>query len=91
MVRKRRALRPVQPSPLAPSNTASLNSDKPVLIDWAALPSARGQVRSAKAGFGGDVAPFTLRSRPKMIDGRGTLHTSRWREAGWTFRALGRP
>ncbi|MFJ2649006.1 UDP-glucose dehydrogenase family protein [Streptomyces sp. NPDC087420] len=28
---------------------------------------------------------------PKVIDGRGTLDAARWREAGWTVRALGRP
>ncbi|MER7669765.1 UDP-glucose/GDP-mannose dehydrogenase family protein [Kitasatospora sp. NPDC096128] len=27
----------------------------------------------------------------KVIDARGTLNANRWREAGWTFRALGRP
>lgn len=27
----------------------------------------------------------------KVIDGRGTLNADRWREAGWTYRALGRP
>jgi nucleotide sugar dehydrogenase len=27
----------------------------------------------------------------KVIDGRGTLNPARWREAGWTYRALGRP
>ncbi|MGW1687629.1 UDP-glucose dehydrogenase family protein [Streptomyces albidoflavus] len=33
----------------------------------------------------------TLATTPKVIDGRGTLTADRWREAGWTFRALGRP
>ncbi|MEU4615198.1 UDP-glucose dehydrogenase family protein [Streptomyces umbrinus] len=28
---------------------------------------------------------------PNVIDGRGTLNPATWREAGWTFRALGRP
>ncbi|WP_405004518.1 UDP-glucose/GDP-mannose dehydrogenase family protein [Kitasatospora purpeofusca] len=28
---------------------------------------------------------------PRVIDARGTLNANRWREAGWTFRALGRP
>lgn len=28
---------------------------------------------------------------PKVIDARGTLNANRWRAAGWTFRALGRP
>ncbi|MEU4493043.1 UDP-glucose/GDP-mannose dehydrogenase family protein [Streptomyces sp. NPDC023998] len=28
---------------------------------------------------------------PKMIDARGTLNADRWREAGWTVSALGRP
>lgn len=27
----------------------------------------------------------------KLIDGRGTLDSERWRNAGWTYRALGRP
>ncbi|MFJ2769566.1 UDP-glucose dehydrogenase family protein [Streptomyces sp. NPDC087300] len=33
----------------------------------------------------------TLATTPKVIDGRGTLNPVTWREAGWTFRALGRP
>ncbi|WEH12192.1 UDP-glucose/GDP-mannose dehydrogenase family protein [Streptomyces sp. VNUA24] len=40
------------------------------------------------------VDPHRLAARvttPKVIDGRGTLNPARWREAGWTFRALGRP
>ncbi len=28
---------------------------------------------------------------PKVIDARGALATDRWRAAGWTFHALGRP
>ncbi|WP_405890455.1 UDP-glucose/GDP-mannose dehydrogenase family protein [Streptomyces sp. NBC_00133] len=28
---------------------------------------------------------------PKVIDARGTLNADRWREAGWTVSALGRP
>ncbi|MEU8645916.1 UDP-glucose/GDP-mannose dehydrogenase family protein [Streptomyces sp. NPDC048674] len=28
---------------------------------------------------------------PCVIDGRGTLNTDTWRDAGWTVRALGRP
>ncbi|MEV0537679.1 UDP binding domain-containing protein [Kitasatospora sp. NPDC050463] len=28
---------------------------------------------------------------PEVIDARGTLNANSWREAGWTFRALGRP
>ncbi|MEV7928283.1 UDP-glucose/GDP-mannose dehydrogenase family protein [Kitasatospora sp. NPDC088779] len=28
---------------------------------------------------------------PQVIDARGTLDAARWRAAGWTFRALGRP
>ncbi|WP_406145186.1 hypothetical protein [Streptomyces anulatus] len=38
--------------------------------------------------------PHSLAARatsPKVIDGRGTLNADTWREAGWTFRALGRP
>ncbi|MGF1431119.1 UDP-glucose dehydrogenase family protein [Kitasatospora sp. LaBMicrA B282] len=38
--------------------------------------------------------PAALRQHiavPKVIDARGTLDTDRWREAGWTLRALGRP
>ncbi|MGP4052889.1 UDP-glucose dehydrogenase family protein [Streptomyces sp. 2A115] len=40
------------------------------------------------------VDPHRLAARtttPKVIDGRGTLNPAIWREAGWTFRALGRP
>ncbi|UUU19136.1 UDP-glucose dehydrogenase family protein [Streptomyces sp. DSM 40750] len=40
------------------------------------------------------IDPHHLAARtttPKVIDGRGTLDPARWREAGWTFRALGRP
>jgi UDPglucose 6-dehydrogenase len=28
---------------------------------------------------------------PNMIDGRNALDPDRWRAAGWTYRALGRP
>ncbi|HEX7537004.1 MAG TPA: UDP-glucose 6-dehydrogenase, partial [Dermatophilaceae bacterium] len=28
---------------------------------------------------------------PTIIDGRNTLDPTRWRTAGWTYRALGRP
>lgn len=31
-----------------------------------------------------------LTTTPKVIDGRGTLNAQTWRQAGWTFRALGR-
>lgn len=40
------------------------------------------------------IAPHKLAARtatPKVIDGRGTLNTDTWRDAGWTVRALGRP
>jgi UDPglucose 6-dehydrogenase len=40
------------------------------------------------------VNPHRLAARaatPRVIDGRGTLTADRWRAAGWTFRALGRP
>ncbi|MFI5572437.1 UDP-glucose dehydrogenase family protein [Streptomyces sp. NPDC051740] len=40
------------------------------------------------------IDPHRLATRmtdPKVIDGRGTLDARCWREAGWTFRALGRP
>lgn len=40
------------------------------------------------------IDPHRLAARvttPKVIDGRGTLNPVLWREAGWTFRALGRP
>ncbi|MFF4305520.1 UDP-glucose dehydrogenase family protein [Streptomyces sp. NPDC001601] len=40
------------------------------------------------------IDPARLAARtatPKVIDGRGTLDPATWREAGWTFRALGRP
>ncbi|MEV0125985.1 UDP-glucose/GDP-mannose dehydrogenase family protein [Streptomyces sp. NPDC050703] len=33
----------------------------------------------------------SLAASPKVIDGRGTLNTETWREAGWTVRSLGRP
>jgi UDPglucose 6-dehydrogenase len=36
-----------------------------------------------------DLARHTL--APRVIDARGTLDPDRWRAAGWTFRALGRP
>ncbi|MFD0042694.1 UDP-glucose dehydrogenase family protein [Streptomyces anulatus] len=39
------------------------------------------------------IDPHRLAARatsPKVIDGRGTLNADTWREAGWTFRALGR-
>ncbi|MEU5331356.1 UDP-glucose dehydrogenase family protein [Streptomyces parvus] len=39
------------------------------------------------------IDPHSLAARatsPKVIDGRGTLNADTWREAGWTFRALGR-
>ncbi|MEV2193638.1 UDP binding domain-containing protein [Streptomyces phaeochromogenes] len=39
-----------------------------------------------------DPARLTARAvSPRVIDGRGTLTPDTWREAGWTFRALGRP
>ncbi|WP_438296827.1 hypothetical protein [Streptomyces sp. HUAS TT7] len=40
------------------------------------------------------IDPHTLAARaanPKVVDGQGTLDANTWREAGWTFRALGRP
>ncbi|OAH10789.1 UDP-glucose dehydrogenase family protein [Streptomyces jeddahensis] len=37
------------------------------------------------AGLGGVVAERML------LDGRNALDAARWREAGWTFRAMGRP
>ncbi|GGV70525.1 UDP-glucose 6-dehydrogenase [Streptomyces longisporoflavus] len=33
----------------------------------------------------------TSSATPRVIDGRSTLNADHWREAGWTFRALGRP
>jgi nucleotide sugar dehydrogenase len=30
-------------------------------------------------------------ARPNIVDGRNALDPERWREAGWTYRALGRP
>jgi UDPglucose 6-dehydrogenase len=38
--------------------------------------------------------PVALRSRvakPRMLDGRNALDPATWRDAGWTYRALGRP
>ncbi|MFE1796182.1 UDP binding domain-containing protein [Streptomyces sp. NPDC059517] len=33
----------------------------------------------------------TLVSRPRIVDGRGTLDMATWAAAGWEFRAPGRP
>jgi UDPglucose 6-dehydrogenase len=30
-------------------------------------------------------------AKRKMVDGRNALDPERWRSAGWTYRALGRP
>ncbi|MBC7310717.1 MAG: UDP-glucose 6-dehydrogenase, partial [Tetrasphaera sp.] len=41
-----------------------------------------------------DLDPSTLTTSvttPVIIDGRNKLDPARWREAGWTYRALGRP
>ncbi|WP_327180117.1 UDP-glucose/GDP-mannose dehydrogenase family protein [Streptomyces sp. NBC_01335] len=39
-----------------------------------------------------DPGPLAARARtPKAVDARGTLDTGRWRAAGWTVRAPGRP
>jgi UDPglucose 6-dehydrogenase len=41
-----------------------------------------------------DLDPAVLRdtvARPYVIDGRNALDAARWRAAGWTYRALGRP
>jgi len=41
-----------------------------------------------------DIDPAKLAavvSRPAIIDGRNALDPARWRAAGWTYRALGRP
>src|SRR5438876_9719240 len=32
-----------------------------------------------------------LVAQRNLLDGRGTLDVDRWRAAGWTYRALGRP
>ncbi|WP_197091959.1 UDP-glucose dehydrogenase family protein [Streptacidiphilus albus] len=37
------------------------------------------------------VALLPTVARPRIIDGRNILDRERWREAGWTYRALGRP
>ena len=40
------------------------------------------------------IDPAALRelvARPQIIDGRNALDRERWRGAGWTYRALGRP
>jgi UDPglucose 6-dehydrogenase len=40
------------------------------------------------------LEPDDLRRRvkePRILDGRNALDPARWREAGWTYRALGRP
>jgi UDPglucose 6-dehydrogenase len=36
-------------------------------------------------------AMHRLVNEPRLLDGRNTLNADRWRTAGWTFRALGRP
>ncbi|WP_323958649.1 nucleotide sugar dehydrogenase [Arthrobacter sp. JZ12] len=33
----------------------------------------------------------SLVARPAIVDGRNCLEPERWRDAGWTYRALGRP
>ncbi|HET7476247.1 MAG TPA: UDP-glucose/GDP-mannose dehydrogenase family protein [Dermatophilaceae bacterium] len=41
-----------------------------------------------------DLDPVALKAvvaRPVVIDGRNALDPGRWRAAGWTYRALGRP
>ncbi|MFC7376193.1 MULTISPECIES: UDP-glucose dehydrogenase family protein [unclassified Brachybacterium] len=37
------------------------------------------------------VATAQLVAAPRIVDGRGVLSPRDWREAGWEFRALGRP
>ncbi|MGH4029424.1 UDP binding domain-containing protein [Actinomycetota bacterium Odt1-20B] len=40
------------------------------------------------------IDPHRLAARPatpRVIDGRGTLNADSWRDAGWSYRALGRP
>ncbi|MFD5696438.1 UDP-glucose dehydrogenase family protein [Streptomyces lasiicapitis] len=42
----------------------------------------------------GHIDPHHLARRPAqtlVIDGRGTLNADTWRQAGWTYRTLGRP
>ena len=41
-----------------------------------------------------DIDPSVLKTvvaQPTIIDGRNKLDPARWRAAGWTYRALGRP
>jgi UDPglucose 6-dehydrogenase len=41
-----------------------------------------------------DMDPHTLTpvvTHPRIVDGRNALNPTRWRDAGWTYRALGRP
>ena len=41
-----------------------------------------------------DLEPATLSavvSGRHIVDGRNALDPARWRDAGWTYRALGRP
>jgi len=41
-----------------------------------------------------DIDPAVIRplmSTPTVIDARNALDVDRWRSAGWTYRALGRP
>jgi len=37
------------------------------------------------------AALATVVANPHVIDGRNALDPDRWRAAGWTYRALGRP
>ena len=39
----------------------------------------------------GGLGVLQVAEDPRVNDGRGTLNADGWREAGWTYRALGRP
>ena len=41
-----------------------------------------------------DADPAALKSAvavPRIVDGRNALDPEKWRSAGWSYRALGRP
>ena len=50
-----------------------------VLTEWPQFVNADPQALKA------------LVARPAVLDGRNCLDAERWRQAGWTYRALGRP
>lgn len=60
---------------------------------WARRPGAYGGAGGGWPAYR-HIDPVRLASRvanPKVIDARGTLTADDWRDAGWIYRALGRP